>query len=117
MKINRESDWDFGAVLTKFQNEVVSREQCKLMSKNNGAKKTKSHRTRDRNDGDELTTGSSLFSSTNRGGSGGGKNVRAPSCVYCGEQGHKAVQCSRVTGVTERRGIIQREKRCFNCLR
>ena len=34
MKINRESDWDFHAVVEKFQNEVVSREQCKLISRN-----------------------------------------------------------------------------------
>ena len=33
MKVNRESDWDFDAVLGKFQAEVVSREQCRLMTK------------------------------------------------------------------------------------
>ena len=116
MKINRDSDWDFHAVVEKFQNEVVSREQCKLMSRNPTAPKKpeqggRNTRYRERSVDNDFSTGSSLIS-TNQGG----KNWKAPTCVYCG-QNHKALQCERVTETTKRREILQRDKRCFNCLR
>ena len=116
MKINRESDWDFHAVVEKFQNEVVSREQCKLMSRNStGSRKPDNggriNRQRERTGDNDLSTGSSLLSTSQ-----GGKNQRAPTCVYCG-QNHKAVDCDRVPEIAKRREILQRDKRCFNCLK
>ena len=109
MKINRDSDWDFHAVVEKFQNEVVSREQCKLMSRNSSAPKKpeqvgRNTRYRERSVDNDFSTGSSLIS-TNQGG----KNWKSPTCVYCG-QNHKALQCEQVTETTKRREILQRDK-------
>ena len=103
MKITREKDWDFDAVLESIQNEVVAREQCKLMGR--AAPQTKKTESRD-----QYSTGASLYSSQHD------KGNKAPWCVYCGEN-HKAWKCNRVTEVGQRREILKKDKRCFNCLR
>ncbi|CAB4033381.1 Proto-oncogene tyrosine- kinase receptor Ret, partial [Paramuricea clavata] len=36
-------------------------------------------------------------------------------CVYCGDLGHKAVQCENVSDVGERKKILARKGHCFNC--
>ncbi len=110
MKVNRESDWNFDAVLGKFQAEVVSREQCRLMVKQ-PTKKLDNNRERS---GDNLSTGSSLFSSTSQRE----KKPYAkgkPNCCYCGES-HKPWKCHRVTDIAKRKEILQNDGRCFNCL-
>ena len=36
-------------------------------------------------------------------------------CVYCGDAGHKAVQCEKITDVKTRKGILAKNGLCFNC--
>ena len=38
------------------------------------------------------------------------------SCIYC-EGAHRAVKCDRINTSDERRSLLQRQHRCFNCLR
>ena len=40
-------------------------------------------------------------------------NIR---CVYCGGL-HYSASCEEVVGVKERRGILYKEGRCYNCIR
>ena len=42
---------------------------------------------------------------------------RTAECVYCNETDHKSFECTKVFGVTERKALLQRQKRCFNCTR
>ena len=36
-------------------------------------------------------------------------------CVYCGDVGHKANQCMKITDVKARKGILAKNGLCFNC--
>ena len=36
-------------------------------------------------------------------------------CVYCGDLGHKATQCEKVTNPADRKGILAKKGLCFNC--
>ena len=36
-------------------------------------------------------------------------------CVYCGDLGHKATQCDKITEATERKRILAKKGLCFNC--
>eukprot|EP00794_Sanderia_malayensis_P019642 gene19641-biopygen13912 len=42
---------------------------------------------------------------------------RTAECVYCNETNHKSFECTKVFGVTERKALLQSQKRCFNCTR
>ena len=37
------------------------------------------------------------------------------SCVYCGDVGHKANQCVKIPDVKARKGILAKNRLCFNC--
>ena len=37
------------------------------------------------------------------------------SCVYCGNQGHRSAECTRVLTIANRREHLKRNKLCFNC--
>ena len=50
-------------------------------------------------------TGATLYTSS--------KNV---SCSYCGKHGHFPDTCRTVNNVDARKGVLQREGRCFTCL-
>lgn len=36
-------------------------------------------------------------------------------CVYCGDLSHKAVQCEKISDISERKKILARRGLCFNC--
>lgn len=36
-------------------------------------------------------------------------------CVYCEDDNHRAINCTKVTSVYERQKIISEKKLCFNC--
>ena len=42
-------------------------------------------------------------------------NVKPRGCVYCGDTTHKSINCGNVTNVGERKQILARQRRCFNC--
>ena len=39
------------------------------------------------------------------------------SCIYCKENSHKSFECKQVSTEGERKEILKKEKRCFNCTR
>ena len=39
-----------------------------------------------------------------------------PKCVYCDDE-HYSASCTKVTSVTDRKGILLKTGRCFNCLK
>ncbi len=43
------------------------------------------------------------------------EKYRPRGCVYCGDLNHKAVQCEKVTDISERKRILARKGLCFNC--
>ncbi len=43
------------------------------------------------------------------------EKYRPRVCVYCGDLNHKAVQCEKVTDISERKRILARKGLCFNC--
>ncbi|XP_028415553.1 uncharacterized protein LOC114538695 [Dendronephthya gigantea] len=43
------------------------------------------------------------------------EEFRPRGCVYCGDLGHKAVQCEKIKDVTERKRILAKKGLCFNC--
>ncbi len=40
---------------------------------------------------------------------------RPKGCVYCGDLAHKAVQCDKITDISERGRILAKKGLCFNC--
>ena len=36
-------------------------------------------------------------------------------CVYCDNSDHKAIECTRVTAVSDRKQILMKKRLCFNC--
>ena len=44
-----------------------------------------------------------------------GKPKVSRPCTYCAET-HRPEKCDKITSVEERRSILQRQQRCFNCL-
>ena len=45
-----------------------------------------------------------------------GKQEKPHACVYCDDPAHKAVNCTKVTSLPERRQILIRKRLCFNCV-
>ncbi len=43
------------------------------------------------------------------------EKYRPRGCMYCGDLNHKAVQCKKVTDISERKRILARKSLCFNC--
>ena len=44
-----------------------------------------------------------------------GEEGKLRGCVYCEDNGHKALQCEKVTDTGERKRILARKGLCFNC--
>ncbi len=44
------------------------------------------------------------------------EDVRAKGCVYCGNGGHKAMQCEKIAETSERKKILAIKGLCFNCV-
>ena len=43
------------------------------------------------------------------------EEFQVKGCIYCGDPAHKAVQCDKITDVSERRRILAKRGLCFNC--
>ena len=43
------------------------------------------------------------------------EGFRPRGCVYCGDLGHKATQCEKITELSVRKGILAKKGLCFNC--
>ncbi|KAK3716737.1 hypothetical protein QZH41_006308 [Actinostola sp. cb2023] len=46
---------------------------------------------------------------------GGEPEVRGRGCVYCDDESHKGIACTKVQSRDERKKILARKKLCFNC--
>ena len=49
-----------------------------------------------------------LFQAQNR-------EFKPRGCVYCGDVGHKATECEKITNVVERKQVLAKKGLCFNC--
>ena len=43
-------------------------------------------------------------------------NRKELNCLFC-KRNHRASECQVVTNIDERREILKKQERCFNCLR
>ena len=104
LRIARESEgkvWNIVNVLKIIKQEVEAREA----SENTHVNPPKSTNQSGRPPSSHNSTGSSLVIN--------GSNV---SCVYC-HHNHFSASCTKVVELNERRDILKRSGRCFNCLR
>ena len=99
----RQVNWGIDDLLKALSKELEIRESHGSLLKHVGQEKG----TRPRREDTDTTTASSLFVS-------GGKVFRG-KCVYCLKE-HAPEDCCDVTDVSERKGILIRQARCFVCL-
>ncbi|CAB4034174.1 Pol poly, partial [Paramuricea clavata] len=50
-----------------------------------------------------------------RGDLARGGDFKVKGCVYCGDENHKAIECNKVTDITERKRILAQTGLCFSC--
>ena len=97
----KEEVWKIGDLLQVIQAEVEAREASENI-KVNPARQAVPGQRFSNNPG---ATASSLFS-------GSGKI----QCVYCGKD-HFSASCSKISNISDRKDILLKAGRCFNCLR
>lgn len=44
-----------------------------------------------------------------------GLEYNPKECVYCGEDGHRPIECQKINSTDERKRILAKENLCFNC--
>ena len=101
--VSREhkDNWELTSVIKAVKNEVEARERCGM----NTSVEKKSPLKKSFNPGNESTASALL--SGNRG---------ELNCLFC-KGNHRASECQVVTNIDERREILKKQGRCFNCLR
>ena len=101
--VSREhkDNWELTSVIKSVKNEVEARERCGM----NTSVEKKSPLKESFNPGNESTASALL--SGNRG---------ELNCLFC-KGNHRASECQVVTNIDERREILKKQARCFNCLR
>ena len=101
--VSREhkDNWELTSVIKAVKNEVEARERCGM----NTSVEKKSPLKKSFNPGHESTASALL--SGNRG---------ELNCLFC-KGNHRASECQVVTNIDERREILKKQGRCFNCLR
>ena len=101
--VSREhkDNWELTSVIKAVKNEVEARERCGM----NTSVEKKSSLKKSFNPGNESTASALL--SGNRG---------ELNCLFC-KGNHRASECQVVTNIDERREILKKQGRCFNCLR
>ena len=45
----------------------------------------------------------------------GGQEYNPKECVYCGDAGHKSIECQTINSTDERQTILAKKNLCFNC--
>ena len=94
--------WKLIDLLAVFSAELSSREKCVSMS------------SKERTGVQDSSEKQSEFSATAL--HVGRKNEYKVTCSYC-KSNHPSYKCQVVTDVSARKSILQRNKKCFNCLR
>eukprot|EP00795_Rhopilema_esculentum_P003749 gene3749-15025_t len=94
------NDWGLDSILAVFKTELNAREQCqvKFDVKNSGVQNVVKPRG-------QLPTTTALFS-----------NDGKVTCTFC-KANHPSAKCNNVTEPTARKLVLQREGRCFVCLK
>ena len=105
-KATRETNWDFEEILVLLNNEISTNEQCLFTSKSIREKRTRANN----DEGRRPSSGTSLH-----GALQGAQLPKKDWCVYC-KQGHKPWDCEKVVDVAERRELLKKGNRCYNCL-
>ena len=101
--VSREhkGNWELTTVIKAVKNEVEARERYGM----NTSVEKKSPLKESFNPGNESTASALL--SGNRG---------ELNCLFC-KGNHRASECQVVTNIDERKEILKKQGRCFNCLR
>jgi len=102
-KFESSDGWELDELLKVFKAEVEARERCSLLSCSSNTKVEKRHQY-----SKPPISAAALLSP--------GPEVQKITCTFCNGS-HKTVDCSVVTSVDERKTIVRRQGRCFNCLR
>ena len=89
----KDEEWSVTRIMKELEDEVKAREKTAQTPKGIGDRRP------------SRPTGATLYTS--------GKNV---SCCYCGRHGHFPEACRSVNNIDARKGVLQREGRCFTCL-
>ena len=100
--VSREhkDNWELTSVIKSVKNEVEARERCGM----NTSVVKKSPLKKSFNPGNESTVSALL-----RGNRG------ELNCLFC-KGNHQVSECQVVTNIDERRDILKKQGRCFNCL-
>ena len=104
-EVSGDDNWNFDTLLDILQTEVEVREKCMITSHkqySQGAPNKMPYHNKSIS-----ATASTLFASN--------KNIDQ-TCTFCCGQ-HPTAQCHVVTDIRERRNILQRQGRCYLCLR
>ena len=105
---SKDSVWKIEELLNVIKVEVEAREASEMtMAKTSEGGKSQSpgRESKFRN---QTPTANSLVSQQ-----GGSFKIK---CAYCQNE-HYSASCGVVRDTAQRRGILERDKRCFNCLR
>uniref|UniRef100_A0A1X7V6B0 Uncharacterized protein n=1 Tax=Amphimedon queenslandica TaxID=400682 RepID=A0A1X7V6B0_AMPQE len=97
-----DNQWNLDSILEAVLDEIDAREQASISSVN----RTKQDR--------DLPTGTAL--PTNTQSDANSHSNGSSSCSYCNES-HNSTQCQTVSSVEDRKRILRKQGRCFNCLR
>ena len=111
-------NWKLDKLLEILKIEVEARERCMFMNVDNPVTKSgltvsspeffpDSRKFTSR--GKYQASASALFTSSNA-------TKSTPYCLFC-KQGHYSADCQIVTNLSERRNILKKLGRCFNCMR
>ena len=105
-KMSSGAETDIDELLKLFEEELVARERASSSSTSRDQGRRSSGRV----------PHSTLFSGARETGPRESVNPTSLSCCYCQQQ-HSSKDCTSVTGVRERKQMLQSGGRCFNCLR
>ena len=97
-----DDQWNLDSILEALLDEIDARERAGISSFN---------RTRQDRD---LPTGTTLTTNTSLGANA--QPNSSSSCSYCYES-HSPTQCQTASLVEDRKRILRRQGKCFNCLR
>lgn len=98
-KFEGNDGWQLDELLKVFKAEVEARERCNLLSCNTNPEKKVSYSK------SPMSAAALLSPET--------QNI---SCTFC-RGDHKTVNCTVVANLEERKNIVRKQGRCFNCLK
>ena len=95
--------WDIESMLKVIDNEIEAREISEKVKAMTSTSESKRHQFQKNS-----TLGAFVVNSK--------QALRIPTCVYCSGM-HFSASCESITDVSARKAILQRDRRCFSCLK